>query len=73
MSVKNMMRTNFVVCTEDMPLEKVFEEMVGADTEHAVVVEGLAHSVPIGVITERDICLQVLGRGEAHSALPRLM
>jgi len=62
MSVKNMMKTNFVVCTEDMPIEKVFHEMMGADAEHAVVVEGLAHSVPIGVITERDICLQILGR-----------
>jgi CBS domain-containing protein len=62
MSVKNMMRTNFVVCTEDMTLEKVFEEMVASDAEHAVVVEGLAHSIPIGVITERDICAQIIGR-----------
>ena len=62
MSVKNMMKTNIVVCTEDMTLEKVFGELVAADAGHAVVVESLAHSIPIGVITERDICAQIIGR-----------
>jgi predicted transcriptional regulator len=64
-----MMKTNFVVCTEDMPLEKVFEKMTAQNTDHAVVVEGLAHSVPIGLITEHDICAQVVGRGRSPRGL----
>ena len=69
MSVKNMMKTNFVVCTEDTPLEKVFEKMVNQETDHAIVVEGYAHSVPIGVITEHDICTHVLVRGRSARGL----
>ena len=69
MSVKNMMKTNFVVCTEDMPLEKAFEKMVAQDLDHAIVVEGFAHSVPIGVITEHDICTHILVRGRSARGL----
>jgi signal-transduction protein with cAMP-binding, CBS, and nucleotidyltransferase domain len=69
MSVKNMMRTNFVVCTEDMPLEKVFGKMVDQDSDHAIVVDGIAHSVPIGLITARDICTHILCRGQSPRGL----
>ena len=63
MDVTDMIKTNFVVCTEDMPLERVFEKMEKDGADHAVVVESLAHSIPIGLITEHDICAQILGRG----------
>ena len=63
MSITDLIKTNYVVCTEETPLQKVFERMDAAGAEHAVVVEGLAHSIPIGVITEHDICAQILGRG----------
>ncbi|HMJ08116.1 MAG TPA: CBS domain-containing protein [Pyrinomonadaceae bacterium] len=62
MTANDLMTTNFVVCTEDLPLIRVFEQMDIAGVEHAVVVESLAHSMPIGLITEHDICEQVIGR-----------
>lgn len=63
MLLKEIMRRNPVICTEDTPLERVFELM---ETEHSTlvtVVENHAHQTPIGTITQRDICAQIVGRG----------
>jgi CBS domain-containing protein len=63
MLVKEIMNRNFVVCTEDTSLEKVFELMTENVCDYVSVVESRAHPMPIGTITEHDICLQIVGRG----------
>jgi isocitrate dehydrogenase len=63
MLVRDIMNQCSVVCTEDMPLEKVYKLMQDNNCDHITVVENYAHNTPIGIITEHDICLQVVGRG----------
>jgi CBS domain-containing protein len=46
-----------------MPLEKVYKLMQDNNCDQITVVENYAHNTPIGIITEHDICLQVVGRG----------
>lgn len=45
-----------------MPLKRVYEMMQQSSGGFAVVVENLAHQKPLGIITEHDICLQVIGK-----------
>jgi CBS domain-containing protein len=33
--------------------------------DHVVVIDSKAHKIPIGVVTEHEICLQVVGRGRS--------
>lgn len=63
MFVRDIMNQCAVVCTEDMPLEKVYNLMQENNCDHMIVVENYAHRTPIGIITEHDICFQVVGRG----------
>lgn len=63
MFVRDIMNQCSVVCTEDMPLEKVYKLMQDNNCDHITVVENYAHLTPIGIITEHDICLQIVGRG----------
>ena len=63
MLVKEIMNKNSVICTEDAPLEKVFELMTKNETDFISVVESNAHPMPIGTITEHDICLHIIGKG----------
>ncbi len=64
MLVKEIMNKNSVVCTEDTSLEKVFELMTENGCDYVSVVESRAHPMPIGTITEHDICFQIVGRGK---------
>ncbi|MEP6704617.1 MAG: CBS domain-containing protein [Acidobacteriota bacterium] len=57
------MNTRFAECTEDAKLEEVFELIQRCEHGLVVVVDSLAHKVPIGVVTERSICEQVITRG----------
>lgn len=50
------------VCTEDTQLEQVYEMLCGSDERIVIVVDSNAHQVPIGIITDRSICDQVVGR-----------
>lgn len=63
MLVKEIMNKDSVICTEDTSLEKVFELMTQSGSDYVSVVESRAHPMPIGTITERDICLQIIGKG----------
>ncbi|MBC7901657.1 MAG: CBS domain-containing protein [Saprospiraceae bacterium] len=56
------MNESCAVCTESTPLEQVFESMQRSGDPFAVVVENNAHRKPIGIITEYDICFQIVGR-----------
>lgn len=50
------------VCTEDLSLDQVYEMLCRSDERMVIVVDSNAHKVPIGIITERSICAQVVGR-----------
>ena len=64
MFVSEIMSTRVAECTEDSKLEDVFELIQKAEHGLVVVVDSLAHRVPIGVVTERSICEQVISRGK---------
>lgn len=63
MLISEIMSTCVPECTEDMRLESVFELIQHCDHRLVVVVDSLAHRVPIGVVTERSICEQIIERG----------
>ena len=63
MFVSEIMSTCLAECTEDTKLEEVFELIQKCDHGMAVVVDSVAHRVPIGVVTERSICEQIIKRG----------
>ena len=63
MLVREIMSKCEAECTEDMPLQNVYELIQNCDQGFAVVVDSEAHRVPIGIVTEHSICEQVIGRG----------
>lgn len=62
MLIKDVMNQVTVVCTEEMPLTRVFNLMLENDCRCIPVVESYAHQVPIGSISEKDICLQIVAK-----------
>jgi CBS domain-containing protein len=62
MFAKDLMKEIKVVCTEDMSLMQVYQLLQDNGGEFIAVVEDYAHKNPIGVITEHDICMQVVGK-----------
>ncbi len=62
MLIKDVMSEVSVVCTEEMSLTNVFNLMLENDCGCIPVVESYAHPVPIGSISEKDICLQIVAR-----------
>ena len=62
MRVRDVMREVLAVCTEDLPLMRVFEMMERAGTDFVIVVDGEAHRKPLGLITEHQICVQVVAK-----------
>ena len=63
MFISDIMSTCVAECTEDLRLEAVYELIQQCDHRLVVVIDSLAHRVPIGVVTERSICEQIIGRG----------
>lgn len=63
MFIREIMNKKPVYCTEEASLTKVYELMAENGCDYIPVVESRAHCIPIGVVTERDICHQILGRG----------
>ena len=63
MFVSEIMSTCVAECTEDTKLEEVFELIQKCDHGLVVVVDSLAHRIPIGVVTEHSICEQIIARG----------
>ena len=63
MFVKEIMSTCVSECTEDMELAQVYELIRQCEHGLAVVIESNAHRVPIGIVSERSICEQIILRG----------
>lgn len=63
MFVSEIMSTRVSECTEDMRLEEVFDLIRKCDHGLVVVIDSHAHRVPIGIVSERSICEQIIARG----------
>lgn len=50
------------VCTEEVPLAQVYQMLSSSDDRLVVVMDSHAHRFPIGIVTERSICRQILGK-----------
>ena len=63
MFVKEVMSRCVMECTEDMRLEEVVELIKKCEHGLVVVLDSYAHRVPIGIVSERSICDQIIARG----------
>lgn len=63
MSISEIMSTCVTECTEDTPLDQVYERIRKCEHGIVVVVDSKAHRVPIAVVSERSICEQLIVRG----------
>lgn len=63
MLVSEIMSRCVAECTEDAALEKVYELLRKCEHGLVVVIDSEAHRVPIGVVSERSICDQIISRG----------
>lgn len=63
MFVRDIMSRCVMECTEDLGLEEVYELVKKCEHGLVVVVDSHAHRVPIGVVSERSICEQIIVRG----------
>jgi predicted transcriptional regulator len=69
MFVSEMMSTCVSECTEDLKLEEVYELLQKCSHGLVVVLDSMAHRVPIGVVSERSICEQIIARGRNPKSL----
>jgi predicted transcriptional regulator len=69
MTFGELMSTCVVECTEDTTIEEAYELLQKCGHRMAVVVDSRAHRRPIGVVSERSICEQVIGRGRNPKSL----
>ena len=69
MLVSEIMSTCVARCTEDTKLEEVFELIRKCDHGLVIVVDSHVHPVPIGVVSERSICEQIITRGRNPKSL----
>jgi signal-transduction protein with cAMP-binding, CBS, and nucleotidyltransferase domain len=69
MFVSEIVSTCAAECTEDAKLEDVFELIQKCDHGAVVVVDSLAHRIPIGIVTEHSICEQIIARGKNPRSL----
>src|SRR5436189_5961615 len=63
MQVKDIMTLNPACCTPQSNLEEAARLMVDFDCGEIPVVDDFTSSLPIGVITDRDIVCRTVGKG----------
>lgn len=63
MTIGEYMNKCVVECTEDAGIEEVYELLQRCDHRMVVVIDSEAHRIPIGVVNERSMCEQIIGRG----------
>lgn len=64
MSISEIMSKCVAECTEDASLSEVYELIRKCDHGLVVVIDSETHRVPIGVVSERSICEQLIVRGK---------
>jgi CBS domain-containing protein len=63
MQVREIMTTDPACCTPKTTLQEVAQMMVDFDCGEIPVIENTENSLPIGVITDRDIVCRTVARG----------
>ena len=63
MRISEIMSGCVTVCTEDAGLEEVYDLIQKCEHKLVVVIDSVAHRVPIGVASEHRICEQIIARG----------
>ena len=69
MSISEIMSRCVRECTEDAPLEQVYELIRKCKHGLVVVIDSKSHRVPLGVVSERSICEQLIVRGKTARSL----
>ena len=69
MTIGELMNTCVVECTEDTSIEEAYELLRRCSHRMVVVVDSRTHRRPIGVVTDRSISEQVIGRGRNPKSL----
>lgn len=64
MFVKEIMTENPACCTSDSSLQEVAKMMLDNDCGAIPVVEDNKHKRPIGVVTDRDITIRTIAKGD---------
>ena len=64
MTINKVMSSCVTECTEDTPLSEVYELIRKCEHGLVVIVDSESHRVPIGVVSERSICEQLIARGK---------
>jgi len=64
MNVKDFMTTDPACCTKDTPLQDVARMMTDNDCGEIPVVSSKEDRQPIGVVTDRDIVVRIVGQGQ---------
>ena len=62
MLIKEIMDTNVDECTEDTPLNEVYELIQQSSKDYVIVIDSNQHRVPIGFINEHTICENLIKR-----------
>ena len=63
MLTREIMTPNAACCTPDSPLERVASMMVDCNCGEIPVVDSLRSMRPMGVVTDRDICVRTVALG----------
>jgi CBS domain-containing protein len=63
MKVKDIMTADPACCTAGSSLEEAARLMIDHDCGEIPVVDDLSNSMPVGVITDRDITCRTVGKG----------
>ena len=69
MSINEIMSKCVTECTEDTPLEEVYQLIRKCKHGLVVVIDSESHRVPLGVVSERSICEQLIVRGKSARIL----
>ncbi len=64
MQVREIMTSNPACCTRQTSLDEVAQLMVEYDCGAIPVVESMQNQRPVGIVTDRDICIRTVARGE---------
>ena len=64
MTVQDLMTSSPATCTPDTPLPDVARTMADEDCGAIPVVESKGSNRPVGVVTDRDIAVRVVARGQ---------
>ena len=68
-SVRDAMSSEVTYCTPETSIEYVARKMADSDVGAIPVIDNVDRMVPIGIVTDRDIVVRVVAKGQDASAL----